>query len=203
MSIPRLIIIPAVALAAAAALTLAGCSSAKPSAAPTATRTATAAAAPSTPAPSMPAVPATPPTNPAQPDSALCTAGDLSLRLGSASGSAPIDQPIVVTNTSASTCVLDGYPSVQFVRDAVQNRLGPEAVRDRSVPVVRYPLAAGESAGFQVYVSDAAQACSSPVSAAGFRVVLPATSFGIFVPAAGYSGCADVELLSVTPVIGQ
>jgi hypothetical protein len=199
MSTRRLIVISAVALAAAAGLALAGCTAAKPDTTPTPARTATAAAAPK-----LPAMPATPPTNPAQPETALCGASDLQFRVGNAMTQGDVtDLPLIVTNTSSTTCVLDGYPSVQFVSDAAGTRIGPEATRDRSVPVIRYPLAPGVSAGSQVYISSAAASCSSPATAVGFRVVMPGSS-PVFVPTpTTYPACPDAELLSVTPTAGQ
>jgi hypothetical protein len=147
-------------LAAAAALAGAGtlltaCGTAGPAPSATATVTQTipasagAASSASTAAPA--ASTATTPTGPPG-----CLATGLQAQLGVSQGTAgTIYQVVVLTNTSATTCTLYGYPGVSFVTGVGGSQVGAPATRDPVVPAVHVTLAPGGKADTLLAVVDA------------------------------------------------
>lgn len=90
------------------------------------------------------ATPTTPGTTPSNTSSeiaptaqaALCTAAMLSASLDDTGGGAAgsIYLKLIVTNKSAATCLLDGYPGVSLVKAGPDTPLGAPADRDAKAP---------------------------------------------------------------------
>jgi Protein of unknown function (DUF4232) len=118
------------------------------------------------------------PSGPAQPGDA-CTAAILRIQLdtaaaGVAAGTEYI--PLEFTNTSSQPCELTGYPAVALTSGVTGQQIGAEAAVDRTVPATAVLLAAGGVAHAWLGITDVADLPASkcrPVTAAGFRVVVP------------------------------
>jgi hypothetical protein len=107
-----------------------------------------------------------------------CTSSDLKVTIvtggGAAAGS--IYYPLNFTNTSGSSCTLDGYPGVSFVTSPSGIQIGSPATRNPAVTPATVTLAPGATAHATVQVVDAqnysASACK-PVTAHWLRVFAP------------------------------
>jgi hypothetical protein len=154
-------------------IAVAGCSSSSsPSAAP----------ASSSPPASLPstAAPAPPPSTPASPavtGPLACATSSLNVTLGPSSGYAGgVDQTIVFTNTSGTTCTLFGYPGVSLVSAPPYKQIGLAAQRASRVPVKLITLATGAAANAVLQIVDAlnfGSATCSPTQAAFLRIYPP------------------------------
>lgn len=118
------------------------------------------------------------PSGPAAPGAA-CTAATVHVRLdtaaaGVAGGTYYV--PLEFTNTSSQPCELTGYPAVALTSGVTGQQIGTEAAVDRSVRPGAVLLAPGGVAHAWLGIGDAAnfpaKSCH-PVTAAGFRVVVP------------------------------
>ena len=69
-------------------------------------------------------------------EAALCTAASLTGALDSSGGGAAgsVYMSLVLTNSSAGDCVLDGYPGVSMVKAGTIEPIGAPAVRDAQAP---------------------------------------------------------------------
>lgn len=170
--------------------------SAEASASPTTTEAPSASAAPTeapteppsaepTTYPEPPAAPAPAPTAAAPDAVGFCTAAELSGSVqdqfgGAAAGT--VARTLVVTNSSAGACVVQGYPGVSFV-DAAGTQLGAPAERQGAgaTPVT---LAPGASAVADLYQTNAQNygADCGQTTAAGLRVYPPEATDSLFLP---------------------
>jgi Protein of unknown function (DUF4232) len=136
---------------------LAACGTTTPGAAPT--RTVTVQASPSTGQATSPATsPATSsaPAKAAAAGPSTCLASGLQATLGISQGTAgTIYQVVVLTNTSASTCVLGGYPGVSFVTGMGGQQVGAAAARNPAVPTTLVTLVPGGQANMLIALHDA------------------------------------------------
>lgn len=195
-------------LTAAAALTLAGCSSndtepaaSTASAAPTSAAAATTTAQDLS-APESPAAATTPVDNPN-----TCAATELMLTAGQTQGAAGSTiVPLVFTNTGGRTCVLKGFPGVSYVTGESGTEVGAAAARSGEEGA-EVELAPGATASAQVRAVQAenypAEMCA-PTPVAGLRVFPPNAYASLFLPYPT-TGCANtgpgVFQLEVTTVV--
>jgi hypothetical protein len=118
------------------------------------------------------------PSGPAQPGDA-CTAATLRIGLDTAAAGVAAGTeyvPLEFTNTSSQPCELTGYPAVALTSGVTGQQIGAEAAVDRTVPATAVLLAAGGVAHAWLGIADVADLPASkcrPVTAAGFRVVVP------------------------------
>ena len=114
--------------------------------------------------------------------------------------------PLEFTNTSSQPCQLTGYPAVALTSGVSGQQIGAEAAVDHAVPATAVELAAGGVAHAWLGIADVANLPASkcrPVTAAGFRVVVPGSEDTSYlahsVPACKESAQAD-GILVVRPV---
>jgi hypothetical protein len=180
----------AVAAVAAAAAALAGCGSlAAPSpaagsvttsaSAGSALRTSSAGASASAPGGALSAGSATASPSGAAQAGAVCTAATVRVQLDTAAAGVAAGTeyvPLQFTNTSSQSCELSGYPAVALTSGVAGQQIGAEAAVDRAVPATGVLLAPGGVAHAWVGITDVADLPASkcrPVTAKGFRVVVP------------------------------
>jgi hypothetical protein len=192
------------ALTALAGLGLAACGTAG---APGAGTTHTVTVAPSS-AAATPAGGTTPATTPASQTPAgpgTCLASDLKGSLGGGSGAAgTFYQIVVLTNTSAASCTLYGYPGVSFVTGPGGSEVGAPATRDTSSPVTQVTLTPGGQANMLVALTDVgvySTAQCQPTKVSWLRVYPPGDFGSLYVQYAAQT-CAMTSLgvLRVTAV---
>jgi|HubBroStandDraft_4_1064222.scaffolds.fasta_scaffold313488_1 hypothetical protein len=126
-----------------------------------------------------PGAPASAPGGAPVPSAAACTTAGLQVRLDTAAAgvaAGTYDVPLEFTNVSGTDCLLTGYPAVALTSGQAGQQIGTEAAVDRSVTAAVVTLAPGAVAHAWLEISDAAdypaKTCR-PVTAAGFRVVVP------------------------------
>ena len=108
-----------------------------------------------------------------------CTSSDLKVTIATGSGGAAAGSsyyPLNFTNTSGSSCTLDGYPGVSFVTSPSGTQIGSPATRNPAVTPATVTLAPGAVAHATLQVADAqnysASACK-PVTAHWLRIFPP------------------------------
>jgi hypothetical protein len=178
----------ALAAVAAAAAALAGCGSlAAPgpaagsvtTSAGGALRTSSAGASTSAPGGALSAGSATASPSGAAQAGAACTAATVRVQLDTAAAGVAAGTeyvPLEFTNTSSQSCELSGYPAVALTSGVAGQQIGAEAAVDRAVPATGVLLAPGGVAHAWVGITDVADLPASkcrPVTAKGFRVVVP------------------------------
>jgi hypothetical protein len=171
--------------------------SSSPSAGPTATVTVT--APPSTPAGGQSQTAAPTPSGPPG-----CATSALKASLGGPSGAAGSTYyPLILTNTSGSTCSLYGYPGVSFVT-ASGSQVGAAASHDPVYPRQLVKLSPGGAAHADLQVAVAQnypQSTCSPTAVHRLKVYPPGQTSALFV-AINTTACANssVQLLLVQTV---
>jgi hypothetical protein len=181
------------------ALGLLGCASSAPTT--SATTTPTTAATASTTATSTavastttagPSASTTPSTSSASPTPAStgpsgpsqCTTQQLSGNLGASNGAAgTIYYPLILTNVSNTTCVIQGYPGVSFVAGSNGHQVGAAASR-LSGPTPPITLPPGQSTTATLGIVDAGNYPSScqQTPVLGLRVYPPNQTTSLYVP---------------------
>ena len=179
---------------------VAGCSSSSsPSAAP----------ASSSPPASLPstAAPVPPPSTPASPavtGPLACATSSLNVTLGPSSGYAGgVDQTIVFTNTSGTTCTLFGYPGVSLVSAPPYKQIGLAAQRGSRVPVKLITLATGAAANAVLQIVDAlnfGSATCSPTQAAFLRIYPPNQTAPVYLADTSEICAQPVQTLFISAV---
>jgi Protein of unknown function (DUF4232) len=169
------------ALVAVACCGLAACGTASaPGTGTTHTVTVQASSAPATPAgSSTPTVPAS------QGGPGTCLATSLTGSLGTSQGAAgTIYTDLVLTNSSAASCMLYGYPGVSFVTGPGGTQIGAPANRNPISPVTQVTLAAGGQANVLIALTDVGvyppSACQ-PTTVSWLRVFPPGDYGSIYV----------------------
>jgi Protein of unknown function (DUF4232) len=138
-----------------------------------------------------------------------CGAGELRGSLGQAEGAAGSTiVPLVLTNTGARTCELRGFPGVSYVAGDDGHQVGPAAAMSgpRGGEVVLKPGAAAAAQLQLVNVDNFDAAVCSPTPVRGLRVYPPGDTASLYVERAGV-GCAgtppgnqlSVQTLQPTP----
>ncbi|GAA0964347.1 DUF4232 domain-containing protein [Frigoribacterium faeni] len=118
---------------------------------------------------------------------------------GGAAGSVEI--AIVLTNTGATSCTLQGWPGVSFVGGGDGTQIGASAKQDAASPHETVTLAPGGAARASLRVTQAlnySNAECAPRDADGFRVYPPGETESLFVESAQVACSSEsVELLTV------
>ena len=154
-----------------------------------------AASAPAIPADSSPAISPTPAPPAAAPPSGnpdRCTTAELAGSLGPAEGAAgSVIRTLLLTNASARTCELTGFPGVSYVAGDDGHQVGPAAAMsgERGGAVRLAPGAAAGALLKQVNVVNYDASVCRPIPVRGLRVYPPGDTASLFVPAEG-TGCA-------------
>jgi Protein of unknown function (DUF4232) len=134
-----------------------------------------------------------------------CLANGLQASLGAAQGAAgTFYQVIVLTNTSAATCTLYGYPGVSFVTGVGGSTVGAPATHNSVDPKTLVTLAPGGQANMLLAVHDAGvypPASCQPSSVDWLRIYPPGDYGSVFVqyPAQACASTAEQQL-TVTPM---
>lgn len=213
--------------AAALALVLAGCSagagtgtgiaqqpgssaSGSPSEAPPATPSESAAPSTSVPPSASPSVSpgASAEPSPTSLRSSRCTSAHLTLSLTAGDGGAAgsVLPYLVLTNTGAQRCTLQGWPGVSFVGEGNGTQLGAAGDFDRSSPHGTVTLDPGGSAHAPLKIAHAenysAGTCD-PVTADGLRVYPPGETRSLFVASTDLTACRSdsVHLITVQALL--
>lgn len=146
--------------------------------------------------------PAPPPSEPA-PAAAppICAAANLAFKLGSSEGAAgSVYDPVIMTNQSAATCRLAGFPGVSFVAGDDGHQVGKPAGRDMSKPYQTVMIAPGSSAKFVVRIVEAgnySSAACGPVKARGLRIYTPGETHSAFLPLST-DACSSMKITLLT-----
>jgi hypothetical protein len=181
---------------------VAGCSSSSsPSAAPS---TASSSPPASLPSSAAPAPPPSTPVSPAVTGPLACATSSLNVTLGPSSGYAGgVDQTIVFTNTSGTTCTLFGYPGVSLVSAPPYKQIGLAAQRGSTVPVKLITLATGAAANAVLQIVDALNfgpATCGPTQAAFLRIYPPNQTAPVFLPDTSKICAQPVQTLFISAV---
>jgi hypothetical protein len=160
---------------------LAGCGTASaPGARTTHTVTVQASSAPATPAGgSTPTVPAS------QGGPGTCLASNLTGSLGTSQGAAgTLYQDVVLTNNSAASCTLFGYPGASFVTGQGGSQIGAPANRNSMSPAALVTLPPAGQANFLIALTDVGvyppSACQ-PTTVSWLRVYPPGDYGSLYV----------------------
>jgi hypothetical protein len=194
------------AMAAAAGISLAACSSSNSSTPSVATSNTHNAAAPTNTA--SPAS-GSPTASPAATGSALanCATSSLTVSLDTSQGSGAAGStyvPIDFTNTSSASCVLYGYPGVSFVTGSGGSQIGQAATRSPAFSKVQVTLAPGGSAHAWLQIAEAGNYPSStcdPATAPELKIFPPGETVAAYVSHA-FDACKStkVSILTINPV---
>ncbi|KAA9166833.1 DUF4232 domain-containing protein [Amycolatopsis acidicola] len=126
----------------------------------------------------------------------LCKASDLQLSVGNGDAAAgTVYRPLVFTNVSSHSCVIQGFPGVSYVGGSDGHQVGPAAFRtgDKGGPIT---LAKGETAhatvGF-VNVQNYDTVTCQPQPVRGLRVYPPQETASMYVDYPG-TGCGSDKI---------
>jgi len=155
---------------------------------PTATTVTTATSSPAS-------TPAAPPVG--QPaDNGLCKAGDVKLSLGQGdAGAGSVYRPLLITNSSAKPCTIQGFPGVSYVAGADGHQVGKDAFREGTKGnAVKLNPGQAAAADIQfVNVRNFDPGTCQPTPVKGLRIYLPQETASNFVPSDG-TGCASTKI---------
>jgi Protein of unknown function (DUF4232) len=190
-------------VAAGAAGLLAGCGTASPNPSPTQTVTQTIQPAAGGSASASPAAVTTTSAPPAGPPG--CLASGLQAQLGVSQGTlGTIYQVVVLTNTSAATCTLYGYPGVSFVTGQGGSQVGAPASKNTVITPVLVTLAPGGKADVLLAVHDAGaySPSSCGLTSVGWLKIYPPGDYGSLYVQYNTQACAkpSLSIMSVTAV---
>ena len=145
-----------------------------------------------------------PSSTPAAPGgTAGCLASGLQAQLGASQGTAgTIYQVIVLTNTSASSCTLYGYPGVSFVNGQGGSQVGAPATRNPAVKAASLTLAPGGKANALLAVHDAGAYPDCRLTSVDWLRIYPPGDFGSLYVQYKAQTCANTakSILTVTAV---
>lgn len=123
----------------------------------------------------------------------LCKAGDVTLSLGQGdAGAGSQYRPLVITNTKATPCTIQGFPGVSYVAGADGHQVGPAAFREGTKGnAVKLNQGQSAAADLQfVNVQNFDPAVCKPTAVTGLRIYLPQETASNFLPAPG-TGCSS------------
>ncbi|WP_328452857.1 MULTISPECIES: DUF4232 domain-containing protein [unclassified Amycolatopsis] len=192
---PRLFPIIAVSVGA---LGLTGCGSSDP--APAASNT---VAPPTTTSPTYTLTATTPESTSPLPSTSvapagneLCGAGDVKLALGEGDAAAgSLYRPLLITNTKANPCTVQGFPGVSYVAGDDGHQVGEAAYRS-GTKGNSVKLNSGQTATALIQfvnVHNYPDDICRPTPVRGLRIYLPQETDSNFVPMPG-TGCANGDL---------
>lgn len=167
-------------------------SSSTPSTSETPTSSTTATTAASSPSSSTPA--SSPPAAPA--DNGLCKAADVQLSLGQGdAGAGSVYRPLLIKNTSAKPCEIQGFPGVSYVAGTDGHQVGKDAFREGTKGNA-VKLNPGQSAAADIQfvnVRNFDSGACQPTAVKGLRIYLPQETASNFVPTDG-TACASTKI---------
>lgn len=113
---------------------------------------------------------------------------------------------LVLTNTGATSCTLQGWPGVSFVGGGDGAQIGAAATQDQASAHPTVTLAPGQAAVAPLKIGQAGNYSSAdcgPRTPDGFRVYPPGSKQSLFVRDTSYQACADsaATLLSVEALV--
>lgn len=126
----------------------------------------------------------------------LCGAGDVKLTLGEGDAAAgSLYRPLLITNTKAEPCTVQGFPGVSYVAGDDGHQVGEAAYRTgtKGNPI---KLNTGQTAASVIQfvnVHNYPDDICRPTPVRGLRIYLPQETDANFVPMPG-TGCANSEL---------
>lgn len=132
-----------------------------------------------------------------------CLASGLQPQLGASQGAAgTIYQVIVLTNTSASSCTLQGYPGVSFVTGEGGAQVGAPATRNRAVAATQLTLVPGGKAHVLLAVHDAGAFPDCKLTSVDWLRIYPPGDYGSLYVRYNSQTCANPakSILTVTAV---
>jgi hypothetical protein len=132
-----------------------------------------------------------------------CLASGLQAQLGAGQGTAgTIYQVIVLTNTSASSCTLYGYPGVSFVTGAGGTQVGAPATRNHAVAATLLTLVPGGKANALLAIHDAGAFPDCKLTSADWLRIYPPGDYGSLEVQYNAQTCANPAnpILTVTAV---
>jgi hypothetical protein len=132
-----------------------------------------------------------------------CLASGLQAQLGASQGTAgTIYQVIVLTNTSASSCTLYGYPGVSFVNGQGGSQVGAPATKNPAVKAAQLTLAPGGKANALLAVHDAGAYPDCRLTSVDWLRIYPPGDFGSLYVQYKAQTCANraKSILTVTAV---
>ncbi|HMH92753.1 MAG TPA: DUF4232 domain-containing protein [Streptosporangiaceae bacterium] len=155
----------------------------------------------------IPAVALAAPGRAARPAAPGCGQAQLQAWIGlpASAAAGTVYYQLEISNISARTCTLLGFPGVSAV-DGNGTQLGSPAQRDHSYPVRLLTLARGATAHVELGIGTAENypvpACH-PVAASGLRVFAPGDFRSETIPFPDFHACrtAGPKLLIVSPVL--
>ena len=131
-----------------------------------------------------------------------CLTSGLSLRLGARQGAAgSVYEPIVFTNTSASTCTMYGYPGVSFVAPGTGHQVGAAASRNPQHPPSTVILAPGARASALLQVVDAGNYSAAScriMTVSGLRVYPPGNTAAAYLPFSAATTACSTQVRQLT-----
>ncbi|HUB37961.1 MAG TPA: DUF4232 domain-containing protein [Streptosporangiaceae bacterium] len=139
----------------------------------------------------------------AQSQTAGCLASDLQAEMGASQGTAgTIYQVIVLTNTSAASCTLYGYPGVSFVTSQGGSQVGAAATRNAAVNATQLTLAPGSKANALLAIHDAGAYPGCRLTSADWLRIYPPGDYGSLYVQYKAQTCANTrkKILTVTAV---
>jgi hypothetical protein len=188
----------------AACAFVAACGSAAQGTAPAQSVPSSPGSAGSTSTPATVATGTTASSTPAAPaGTAGCLASGLQAQLGASQGTAgTIYQVIVLTNTSASSCTLYGYPGVSFVNGQGGSQVGAPATRNPAVKAAKLTLGPGGKANALLAVHDAGAYPDCQLTSVDWLRIYPPGDYGSLYVQYKAQTCANTakSILTVTAV---
>ncbi|WP_161598170.1 DUF4232 domain-containing protein [Curtobacterium flaccumfaciens] len=142
---------------------------------------------------------------PATAPGARCATAQLSGSIGDGGGSSAGAQrvAIILHNTGANSCTLQGWPGISFVGGHNGTQIGNAATLDRATAHQTLPLRPGGEVQAIVTVRQAGDwdsATCHPSVTDGFRVIPPGSTQSLFVGATGslFEACASTNVHQLT-----
>jgi hypothetical protein len=122
----------------------------------------------------------------------------------SSSAAGSVGFPIIFTNTSERTCLVDGFPRVSYVTGPDSEPIGASAVTEGQPQPEPVRLAVAEPASalvVAVNVRNYDEDQCGPVAVSGLRVQLPGDDFPIYLERPG-TACSQPEPVTTQLRIG-
>ncbi|MFJ7210903.1 DUF4232 domain-containing protein [Amycolatopsis sp. NPDC098790] len=166
-------------------------SSSTPSTTASPTSTTVTSTAPSTPSSTVAAPPVAQPAG-----DGLCKAGDVTLSLGQGdAGAGSMYRPLLIKNTSAKACEIQGFPGVSYVAGNDGHQVGKDAFREGTKGnAVKLDPGQTAAADIQfVNVQNFDPGTCQPTAVKGLRIYLPQETASKFVPTDG-TACASTKI---------
>ncbi|MCR6486340.1 DUF4232 domain-containing protein [Amycolatopsis sp. OK19-0408] len=129
-------------------------------------------------------------------DNGLCKAGDVQLSLGQGdAGAGSVYRPLLIKNTSAKPCEIQGFPGVSYVAGNDGHQVGKDAFREGTKGNA-VKLNPGQSAAADIQfvnVRNFDSGTCQPTAVKGLRIYLPQETASNFVPTDG-TACASTKI---------